>query len=204
VVEFLVAQQGEPIPTQTLKATTQSGVAIVSVTLDRLGLWTISASSDPARISETLQLNVQEDVPALATVISPTRIPTYTPLPTVTISQPTPTIEPGGEESVEEDQVSPRMGFSHLLIGLLSVVMIGGVGYLMVERDSATLDARLRLTLLPVIGGLVGYNYLALNLPGSDVLLQSMGVVAGIILSLGFGAVGLLIAMVWQGIDREL
>ncbi|UCF60386.1 MAG: hypothetical protein JSV37_11550, partial [Anaerolineaceae bacterium] len=202
VVEFLVAQQGEPIPTQTLKATTQSGVAIVSVTLDRLGLWTISASSDPARISETLQLNVQEDAPALATVISPTRIPTYTPLPTVTIAQPTPTAELGGEESVEEDQTTPRMGFVHLFLGLLSVAMVGSVGYLMVDRETATLNTRVRLTLFPVIGGLVGYNYLALKLPGSEVLLQYMGVVAGMMVSVGLGAVGLLIAIVWQGIDR--
>jgi hypothetical protein len=95
------------------------------------------------------------------------------------------------------------MGFPHLLFGLLSVTMVGGVGYLMVARGSATMDARVRFTLLPVVGGLVGYNYLALNLPGSEVLLRSMGVVAGMMLSIGLGAVGLLIAMVWNGIDSH-
>ena len=95
------------------------------------------------------------------------------------------------------------MGFVHLLFGLLSVAMVGGVGYLMTERGSATLNARVRFTLLPVIGGLVGYNYLALNLPGSEVLLQSMGVVAGMVGSIGLGAVGLLIAMVSNGNNPE-
>lgn len=203
VVEFLIAQQGEPIPTLTLKTTTKSGVARASIPLDRLGLWMISARSDPARVSETLQLNVQEDIPALATVISPTRIPTITSLPTVTITQATPTVDSVGEES-GQDEIEPlRMGFVHLLFGLLSVVLVGGVGYLMVERKSATLDARVRFTLFPVIGGLVGYNYLALNLPGSEVLLRSMGVMAGMVGSIGLGAVGLLIAMVSNGNDPE-
>ena len=203
VVEFLISQQGEPIPTLTLKATTQAGVARVNISLDRLGFLTVSARSDPARISETLQLNVQEVVPALATVISPTRIPTVTLLPTVTIAQTTTTVEVEGEESSQEEGASPIMGFLHLLFGLLSVMMVGGVGYLMVARGSVTMDARFRFTLLPVIGGLVGYNYLALNLPGSEVLLRSMGVVAGMMLSIGLGAVGLLIAMVWNGIDSH-
>jgi beta-N-acetylhexosaminidase len=203
VVEFLISQQGEPIPTLTLKATTQAGVARVNISLDRLGLLTVSARSDPARISETLQLNVQEDIPALATVISPTRIPTVTRLPTVTVTQTIPTVDIEGEGSSQEERESPRLGFYHLLLGLLSVVMMGGVGYFAVERGPATLDARVRFTLLPVIGGLGGYNYLALNLPGSEILLQSMGVVAGLMIPMGLGVIGLLIAMVWNGIEHE-
>ena len=73
----------------------------------------------------------------------------------------------------------------------------------MVERETTTLDTRVRSSLLPVIGGLAGYNYLVLNLPGSEVLLQSMGAVAGMILSVGLGTVGLLIAMVWNGNDPD-
>jgi beta-N-acetylhexosaminidase len=203
VVEFFITQQGEANPTLTLKTTTQAGVARVSISLDRLGLLTISAGSDPARISETLQLNVQEDVPALATVISPTRIPTATLSPTATVSPTTTQVAIEGEEGDQDVGSPPTVGVVHLILGLLSVAAVGGVGYSLVERGEGTLDARVRSTLLPVIGGLMGYNYLALNFPGSDVLLQSMGVVAGVMLSIGLGTVGLLIATVWNGIGSE-
>jgi beta-N-acetylhexosaminidase len=203
VVEFYVTQQGEGNPTLSFKTTTQAGVARVSIPLERLGLLTISAGSDPARISETLQLNVQEDVPALATVISPTRIPTATILPTVTVSPTTPVVAIEDEQINQDGTTATTVGFTHLIFGLLGVAIVGSVGYSLVERGEGMSDARIRSTLLPVIGGLMGYNYLALNLPGSDVLLQSMGVVAGVMLSIGLGTVGLLIATVWNGMSPE-
>jgi hypothetical protein len=93
------------------------------------------------------------------------------------------------------------MGFTHLLFGLISVAMVGGVGYWMVERGEPTMDIRTRSTLLPIIGGLLGYNYIALSLPGSAVLLESLGVVAVMVLSIGMGAIGLLVALILNGID---
>ena len=193
VVEFILTHQGENISPVTIKSTTKDGVARFSLQLDRPGLLTISARSDPARNSETLQFNVQEDLLAIATPISPTIEPTVTLQPTTTTSLPTPTTVVGlGTISQEETPVD--MGAIDLLLGMLGVAIVAGVGYMSADRRNAPLSSRVRNTLLPIICGLVGYNYLALNLPGSSVLLQSIGALAGMAFALTAGVVGLWIA----------
>ncbi len=196
VVEFILVQQGDGLAQTTVEATTQRGVAKTSVSLERLGLLTITARSDPARVSETLQLNVQEDVPALATVISPTLVPTASPEPTATPLAPTPTafIETTDTESDEAEDI---ISFSHLVMGLIAVSFIGGIGYASLDRETTSPNTQFRCVLLPVIGGLLGYNYVALGFPGSLALLQSLGVLAGFIVAIGFGAMGLIAARLW-------
>ena len=49
---------------------------------------------------------------------------------------------------------------------------------------------RVRTVLLILIGGLVGYNYLALGLPGGQELLASLGIFAGLIISALGGLIG--------------
>lgn len=164
VVEFILTHQGENISPVTIKSTTKDGVARFSLQLDRPGSLTISARSDPARNSETLQFNVLEDLLAIATPISPTIEPTVTLQPTTTTSLPTPTTVVGaGTSSQEETPVD--MGAIDLLLGILGVAIVAGVGYMSADRRDAPLSSRVRNTLLPIICGLVGYNYLALNLP---------------------------------------
>jgi beta-N-acetylhexosaminidase len=60
-VEFILSYQGDPL-TFSMERTTVAGVAIAPVTLERLGVLTIRAESEPARTSEILQLNIQEGV----------------------------------------------------------------------------------------------------------------------------------------------
>ena len=197
VVEFILTHQGENISPVTIKSTTKDGVARISVQLDRPGLLTISARSDPARNSEALQFNVQEDLLAIATPISPTIEPTATLKPTTTASLATPTIVVGeGTSSQEETPVD--MGAIDLLLGMLGVVIVAGVGYKSADRREAPLSSRVRYTLLPIVCGLVGYNYIALNFPGTSVLLQSIGALAGMTFALAAGVVGLLIAQIMQ------
>jgi len=197
VVEFILTHQGENIPPVIIKSTTMDGVARISLQLDRPGLLTISARSDPARNSETFQLNVQGDLQAIATPISPTLVPTVTLLPTTTTSLPTSTTVVGIEETSSREERSVDMGIFDLLLGILGVAMVAGAGYISAERREVPLSGRVRSTLLPIVCGLVGYNYLALNLPGSDVFLQSMGALAGMALALAAGVGGLLIAQIW-------
>ena len=199
VVEFILTHQGENISPVSIKSTTQDGVASISVQLDRPGLLTISARSDPARNSEVLQFNVQEDLSAMDTPVSPTIEPTVTLQPTTTTSLPTPTTVVG-EGTSSQEEMPVDMGVIDLLLGILGVAIVAGAGYVSADRREASLSSRVRNTLLPIICGLIGYNYLALNFPGTSVLLQSIGVLAGMAFALAAGVVGLIIAQImYQG-----
>jgi beta-N-acetylhexosaminidase len=195
-VDFLVSQQAEGVPSQILSAVTQDGVASIQLALERTGLIEVSAQSGAARLSETLQLNVQLGVAVQATVISPTRVPTATIEPTRTPLAPTPT--PGqnaGSDSAT--QVPPPMGWVDLTLGFLGVAIAGYAGFLFTSTNGSRKGIQVRCVLVAVIAALGGYNYLALNLPGSAFLIETVGRFAGLILALAAGGIGLIVSRIW-------
>lgn len=194
VVEFTLSWQGEAVVTQVVEATTTDGVADISVPLDKLGLLSVFARSDPARISETLQLNVQEDVPALATVISPTRLPTDTPKPTTTPQSPTPTTTPEAFSSTEEESARAGVSIVDYFFGLSAVAAAAFISYRTKGVTPANLVDRTRRSLLSIIFSLLGYNYLALGMPGADEMLASLGWAASFFVPLLCGGVGFALA----------
>jgi beta-N-acetylhexosaminidase len=196
VVEFILNQQGESILSYTKDAITVGGVAEIGIALDRLGLLSITAQSDPARISEIIQINVQEDLPVQATVISPTLIPTVTAEPTQAQAQPTPTmITDYGE--ITSGYTKDEVGAIDFLFGLLVIGSIASVGYWSAMQRELETEQRARCVLLTGICGLIGYNYVALNLPGGETLQQSLGVMAAILLTIGGSLIGLVVASLW-------
>lgn len=201
VVEFTFNWQGETAITQTMEATTIDGIAEVTVPLDKLGLLTVIARSDPARISETLQLNVQEDIPAQATVISPTMIPTRTPRPTRTAQSPTPTTAPVDASSDEGDTPQREVSLMDFFSGLSAVGLVAFLGLRAPGIHFSNRTTRMRSSLLSVLGGLLGYNYLALGLPGSQPLLEAMGTAASFLLPLLCSLTGF--ALAWYGMNRK-
>ena len=197
-VEFVLSYQGENLA-QTIEAETENGVARTTFRLDRLGLLTIQAHSDPATRSNVLQLNVQEGVPAFPTVIAPTPFPTDTPAPTPTPGPATPTasaISSGGAGS--SGSAAPRTDVNDLLMGLLGVLMIGAAGYFVGGWALASEDRRVRSALLGAVGGLVGYNYLALGLPGTGAILNGLGMIGGWAMAAVGGVATLGGALVWM------
>jgi beta-N-acetylhexosaminidase len=200
VVEFILNQQGENILSYSTDAITTGGVAVIGIALDRLGLISITARSDPARISDTLQINVQEDIPVQATVISPTLIPTVTIEPTQEPVEPTPTVVTDYGEITSgftEDQV----GAIDFLFGILVIGGIASIGYWSTLHKALDTEQRARYILLTAICGLIGYNYVALNLPGSATLQQTLGVVAAILLAIGGSLIGLIAASLWVTLE---
>lgn len=204
VVQFHITHSGESAFTTSVDSTTEKGIAGTPLTLDRTGLFSITAQSDPAQISEILQLNVQQDILAQATVISPTLIPTTTVEPT-----PSPELATATPESEEEvpnpgDTDAPKtVGAADFFLGVIAVVVVGSSGYVAASRFSDTRDYRFRCTLLPVIGALVGYNVIALSLPGTNQILAVLGVYSGFIVGLIGGIVGLIIALYWCRVDAQ-
>jgi beta-N-acetylhexosaminidase len=161
---------------QQADATTTDGVARVSFGLDKPGLLQIRATSDPAQVSEVIQLDVSSGQPAAVTVI----VPALTP-------QPTP--EPAKTQAPIEDnfitlQGAPRFSawFLALFLLLASAVLIFWAGYRIEGPQWGV-----RWGMCALAGGLLAYNYFALGLPGSSQFALSNGI-GGILLMTAVGA----------------
>jgi hypothetical protein len=196
-VEFQITSTTEGVAPETISAPTKRGVATATIPLERAGLLIITAQAGQARISETLQLDAQVDVPAQATVISPTPIPTVTSEPTQAPELPTAT-----PEDSEESQGAIRGSFSSrlgaLVLGLLAAGIASTVGFFTASRNREIRRETLRYTLLPAAAALLAYNYLALGLPGSLIFTTSLGGVGVFAVVFIAGALGLLLASLWH------
>jgi len=58
------------------------------------------------------------------------------------------------------------------LLAVLGSVVIGGAGYLVRLNRGHSLSQRLRLSLWSVVGGLIGYSFYGLGLPGARLFRQ--------------------------------
>ena len=192
-VEFMVSQQVEGIPTYTLVSNTTGGVALADVPLDRTGLISITAQSGQARLSQTLQLNVQQGIPAVATVISPTPLPTVTSEPTDTPASPTATPEAAGASGTSPEAIDDLMGFGDLVTGLVAAASVSVASWFSMAQTELN-DRRNRMALISFVASMVGYNYLALSLPGSIALLNATGAGGVFLTSFVAGALGVLIS----------
>lgn len=157
---------------QQADAVTTQGVARVSFGLDKPGLLQIRASSDPAVVSEVLQLDVSSvGQPAAVTVIVPALTPESEPK--------TPqTPQPSQDEFVTA-QGAPR--FTAWLLTILLLLASAAFIFLAGYRIEGARWG-LRWSLCSLAGGLIAYNYLALGLPGSADFAVSNGI-GGILLS---------------------
>jgi beta-N-acetylhexosaminidase len=195
-VDFIITQQSEGVSTTTINAFTVDGIARTDVALERTGLLSITAQSGKAQVSEILQFNVDVDVPAQATLISPTLSPTLTVEPSPETNDPTPTSGPHGDGSGEIPGGN-SLGFVGLVFGALGLAVVGGAGYATVIRQNIPDEIRIRCILLPIVGGLLGYNYLALDLPGASSLLSAMGPFSGFIVAIITGASAFVFTQIW-------
>ncbi len=195
-VDFSITSPGESL-SSVLQSTTVDGIAQASIRLDRTGLLTIRATSDPARISDIVQLDVEQGVPAFATVIAPTPAPTATSSATDTAASPTLPAGPVGSSGGAAGTGSTPLPGGAFLIGL---VLAGGAGvlaaYALRRGGAASRDAT-RAGIIGATGTLVGFDYVALGLPGSSALLGANAYVALVVFCLLGGAAGFAAAREW-------
>jgi len=179
---FDIVYQAEGVDPLRIETTTIGGIARMSITLDRLGMLTIAANSDMARTSEILQLDVQEDAPAFVTRIAPTSVIPSTPI----VANNPDTI---GDEAT--DDLPHEAQLLDLVMGLIGVVIVSGLGFVLTRRWGEEQErTAMRYALIGAVFGLAGYDYLAMGLPGSADLLQSSGVWAGMVATMGMGILG--------------
>lgn len=183
VVQFSMELTGEGGGIlQQFESETRQGIAHASFGLDRPGLLEIRVQSEPAVISEVLQLDVSQTGAVAVTVVVP---------------ELTQSIEATPSEVVEETQDSyisiegyPRL--SAWLIAMLLIMLISGLIYFVSVQLTERFFA-IRWTLGAVLGGLAFYNLLAFGVFTKDWLINSgisgliFFILIGLILGFGVG-----------------
>jgi len=178
VVQFsmMLTGEGGGILKQVDSVTTQ-GVARAAFGLDKPGLLEIHVTSEPALISESLQLDVSQSGAVAVTVVVPELTQSLSPTPE----------EP--KEAAEDLYISPAgyPRFSAWLIAMLfiafSIWVVYGIGLRVFSRRAA-----FRWALGIALGGLAAYNYLIFGLFGSFAWLSARGL-SGVIVFVFLGEV---------------
>lgn len=157
-VDLVLSYSGDGLR-GVIPLTTVDGIAQDTVLLDRAGALQISAVSEPARNSATVQLSIPETGGATISVVTPeiavtpTEALPPTPIPTVT--------EAGGEEG----GVDTALGIGDLFFTLAGLAILGYLRarrwYLAARWNEAFLQS------LPIlICGLLAYHVVGLQPPG--------------------------------------
>ncbi len=187
VVQFSMTLTGEGGGIlQQVDAVTSAGIARAAFGLDKTGLLEIRASSEPAVISEVLQMDISSSGAAVTVVVP---ILTTTILPT-----------PGVQTLDQQDEFVSADGYPRFNAWLLAVLLLA-VGtwltYWTIIRLSGMREG-IRWSLAVLLGGLLGYNYLALGLPGSLAWSLENGILAVFSITFLGQMLGLAAAWLWH------
>ena len=193
LVVFSLVTGGESGTHLQIETETVGGVARANFQLDQTGLLDIRVASGEANVSETLRLDISgEGVAAAVTIIPPD-------------SEETPTISPAISPTPERDSSflyldggQPRLGL--WFISLLLWIFGAWLAFL-AGRQAKSVRWGIRWALCVLLGGLLSYNYFALNLSGA-----SWVTAGGIIAMLGFVLLGEVFGWLigWLWLRRDL
>ena len=171
-------------------ATTVKGFARTTFVIDKPGNVEIKVASEHALISDVIQFNASNEGVAVTVVV-----PVVTPTATEILPTLTPVIIETGPVTSEG---YPRM--AGWLLTLLALVGSVGLAFWAVGKI-VSVRWGLRWALCMVIGGLLGYNYLALGFPGAANWIATQAGATGMLVLtfVGeiFGAIGAWVWMQW-------
>jgi beta-N-acetylhexosaminidase len=189
LVRFIIRTEADPSTTQQIEATTVGGIARAAYRIPTNGFIEIRVTSEPALISDILQLDIPLGEGAGVTAVAPTSIPSSTPVPSET---------PMVTATVTPDTFNGNTGQPTFWEWLLVVLIIGIAGSLVYTLGKKIHSIRwgVRWAFCSIIGGLTSYTYLAGRMPGGEAWLKLTGttgllIVVILCMSLGF-AVGIL------------
>jgi beta-N-acetylhexosaminidase len=200
-VKFYFQYDGDPAP-KVQDTMTLDGMARTEFLLEKVGRLLVRASSEPARNSTVLEITIGESGNVVVATVVPTPTPTATRIPTATrtaTATPTPTVTPlPGTVEAFLTRKPQNAQWGELIVALIGVMMLGGGGYWGVRRRRGDLTYALRASLWCAIGGLMGYMYFTLGLPGSEVLRAAVGSWGALLMVL-LGGVGPLVYWLRRG-----
>lgn len=191
-VEFSFITPSQTNPIRQIQ-TTMNGVARIVYTVSETGRTEIEAVSEPA-LSALLTLDVPSPNSGEPTQATPT--PTETPRPTPTVTE-NPT---AGTIAPIEPPIKPTL--SDWFMALLVTAGLAWVSY-KYTRNISNIPWGVRTGLLVLLGGLGAYTYLALSLPGSEILIGQSTARGVFLATLAGACLGLLVAWGWQATLKQ-
>ena len=189
IVRFFFTIGGDVTTAQQVEALTSGGVARTVYRIQSPGLIQIRVTSEPAMTSQVLQLDVTE-LGASITALAPTPISTGEAEATDTAQvETTPAPElPGNKAS--------SLGFlDWLSSGIIIAAM--GIGAFFGGRR-INLRWAWRWACSTVAGGWLGYLYLQLGLPGTQAVIEDLGIWGVLIFVVVGGLLGFGIGYLWR------
>ena len=198
IVRFMLYHAGENTPSQIIESQTSQGTANGNLMIDQSGEINIRAESGQALTSDILSFEIPSETSTETPPVSTqTQVPTHTPTlsPTDTpTSTPAATVIPANETN------QGSVNFGDWLAALIVTTIVSGGNYWIINIKRG-LRWGVRGALLPLIGGMFTYIYLAINMPGSDAMTQKLGT-WGILLTVLIGAgIGVGAVFIWQMVD---
>lgn len=192
VVRFTFSQ-GESGLFQQVDVVTSQGAAVVAYRLDKPGLIEIRATSEPARTSDTIQLDVTNEG-VVVLIITPTSEVTLAPSPTATLLPPTPTPLPEPTSTTMSNGYPNAWGWLLIFLVLFAGTTLSyWLGTQVVEPRWAV-----RWALLVFLGGVLVYNYLILDFPGAASWLAGRGLSSFLQAVVLGQVVGFILGWVWR------
>ncbi len=179
-------EQGDIL--KQVDTTTTDGIARASFSIDKPGKVKISAASEPAIVSGEVQFDASEEAAPVTIVV-----------PTVSITPAPPT--PTGTATAPENDLVSSDGHPRIGAWLLVLIAVFGSAVLVYWAVSRIISPRwgLRWALCVFLGGMLGYNYLALDFPGAADWVSSESGALGVLLLVFIGELlGVLAAWVWM------
>ncbi len=188
-LRFQIDFPGEGIPPLLLDSEIVNGMAQTDYVLDRKGTVQVSAYSEPAKNSTILQLAVGEE-PGFVTELTPTGNPEQTPS-----REPSPTATNPG--TVTGDGGKIRAGWD-TLFAMIMILGASAAAVLFFSGRYGFAASRWRILLSSMVGGLAGYDLIALGFYGEN----NAGVWGGRWLSVLIGMAGAVVGAVgaWASI----
>jgi beta-N-acetylhexosaminidase len=198
IIRFTLYHDGDSVPAQIVEAQTSQGVARANLMIDQAGEIIIRADSGPAVTSDTLTFEIPPES-ITPTPLAETQTPTPSLTPTI-FQTDTPTSTPQETPIPVSVPDQGNVNFGDWLIALLLATTVSGVNYWMINLKSG-LRWAVRAALLPLIGGMFTYIYLAINMPGSEPVLDQMGIWGLIIFVIMGAGIGAGATWIWQMLE---
>ena len=186
-VQFIINASGELVSLPQ-PITTVNGIARALIKITSSGIWEIRAESEPAKQSEIIRLEIPKEEVQLITIITPTIPETPTQIPTAS-----PTVATTEVGAFNQNK-SSHPSFIDWFVALIIASIVGFASY-RIALFLGQIRVGVQSGLSGLIGGLIAYSYLALQLPGSVSLLEELGTLGVIVFTL-LGAI-LGVGLVW-------
>ena len=200
IVRFMLYHDGESVPAQVVESQTSQGIAQGNLMIDQSGEINIRAESGQAVTSDVLNIEIPPES-ITSTSLPPTQTPTLTTTPTLTPTY-TPSPSPTASPTTMIISNQGNVDFGDWLAALLLVAMISGGNY-WIMNSKRGLRWGVRAALIPFIGGLLAYTYLAIDMPGSETMTQNIGTWGVLIVSTVGAAVGVCVVIIWQMVEHR-